>query len=240
MDDWQAYREGINTNGFAIIEGVFNNNEVEAMLQAIEGADNNKPTFRQTNDLFAIRQFLKEVPAAIPYIFNDALRGVINNLFGDDYFVVKSIYFDKPAASNWFVAYHQDITISVVAKHAVEGFINFTHKQGQFAVQPHEGILANNFTIRIHLDDTDENNGALKVIPGSHNKGMYRPGSIDIAANGECTCNVRRGGIMVMKPLLMHASGRTVNNKKRRVIHIELSNAKLPEPLTWSERITLQ
>jgi ectoine hydroxylase-related dioxygenase (phytanoyl-CoA dioxygenase family) len=40
-------------------------------------------------------------------------------------------------------------------------------------------ILENIYTIRIHLDDTDENNGALKVVPKSHAKGIYRPETID-------------------------------------------------------------
>ena len=87
---------------------------------------------------------------------------------------MKSIYFDKPAGSNWFVSYHQDLTISVNAKIDLGGFGPWTVKQDQYAVQPPLQILENNFTIRIHLDDTDENNGALKVIPGSHLKGVCR------------------------------------------------------------------
>jgi ectoine hydroxylase-related dioxygenase (phytanoyl-CoA dioxygenase family) len=85
-------------------------------------------------------------------------------------------------------------------------------------------ILENNFTIRIHLDDTDENNGALRVIPGSHLKGIYRPETIDWAIETEATCNVQKGGIMIMRPLLLHASSRTVNEQKRRVVHVEFSN----------------
>ena len=46
----------------------------------------------------------------------------------------------------------------------VEGYGPWTVKQNQYAVQPPLDILENNFTIRIHLDDTDENNGALRVI----------------------------------------------------------------------------
>jgi ectoine hydroxylase-related dioxygenase (phytanoyl-CoA dioxygenase family) len=231
------HTKNITDNGFTIIEDVFSNAEVNAIERLINNADATKPTFRQTADLFAIRQFLKEVPVVIPHVFTATLNSIINGLFGDDYFVVKSIYFDKPAASNWFVAYHQDITISVAAKHELSGFINWTNKQGQFAVQPPVQILENNFTIRIHLDDTDENNGALKVIPGTHAKGVYRAETISAAGENEQLCRVKKGGIMIMRPLLMHASGRTVNDKKRRVIHIEFSNTQLPVPLQWGELV---
>jgi ectoine hydroxylase-related dioxygenase (phytanoyl-CoA dioxygenase family) len=153
--------------------------------------------------------------------------------------VVKSIYFDKPEKSNWFVSYHQDLTISVDKKTETEGFGPWTVKQNQFAVQPILAILENIFTIRIHLDDTDENNGALKVINKSHAKSIYRPENIDWSIENETICNVNSGGIMLMKPLLLHGSNRTQNNKKRRVIHIEFSSMSLPENLNWSEYSTL-
>lgn len=151
------------------------------------------------------------------------------------YFVVKSIYFDKPESSNWYVSYHQDLTISVDNKVAREGFIRWTTKYNQFAVQPPVEYLENIFTIRIHLDDTNENNGALKVIPGSHVKGVYRPETIDWASESEKVCDVPLGGIMIMKPLLLHSSGRATNFKRRRFIHIEFADKELPRGMQWAE-----
>jgi ectoine hydroxylase-related dioxygenase (phytanoyl-CoA dioxygenase family) len=185
--------------------------------------------------LFAIRQFLKELPQVVPLIFNSNLKTLIHALFDSNYFVVKSIYFDKPELSNWFVSWHQDLTIVVDKKADILGYGPWTVKQNQFGVQPPLDILKNNFTIRIHLDDTDQDNGALKVIPGSHKKGVYRPETW--AAETETTCNVNAGGVMVMRPLLLHASNRTTNNKKRRVVHIEFSKTELAEGLGWGEKM---
>ena len=98
-------------------------------------------------------------------------------------------------------------------------------------------ILENIFTIRIHLDNTNENNGALKVVPRSHAKGIYRPETIDWNMETEEICSVEKGGIMIMKPLLLHGSNRTTNCNKRRVIHIEFSDMELPEELNWAERM---
>ena len=150
---------------------------------------------------------------------------------------MKSIYFDKPETSNWYVAYHQDLTISVNEKKVIPNFGPWTTKQNQFAVQPPTDILENIFTIRIHLDDTDENNGALKVVPNSHSKGIYRPENIDWTIETEDICVVPKGGIMIMKPLLLHGSNRTLNGNRRRVIHIEFSDKELPEDLKWSEKL---
>lgn len=170
-------------------------------------------------------------------IFNENLKTIIKEVFGENYFVIKSIYFDKPEKSNWYVAYHQNLIISVDKKVELPNFGPWTTKQNQFAVQPPLNILENIFTIRIHLDDTDENNGALKVVPKSHSKGIYRPETMDWNIEKEEICNVEKGGIMIMKPLIFHGSNRTTNGKKRRVIHIEFADMELPEHLQWSERM---
>jgi ectoine hydroxylase-related dioxygenase (phytanoyl-CoA dioxygenase family) len=237
LENLDKHKNEILEKGFTTVESIYSTDEIEQILTEIENADTSNETFRKSTDLFAVRQFLKEIPKAYKFIFNDKLKNTISQLFGHDFFVVKSIYFDKPETSNWYVSYHQDLTISVDKKLELENFGPWTTKQNQFAVQPPIDFLENNFTIRIHLDDTDENNGALKVIPASHLKKIYRPETIDWTTEKETTCNVMTGGIMIMKPLLLHSSSRTTNNKKRRVIHIEFSNQELPNGLNWSERM---
>lgn len=233
----ERQRIDLAENGFTTVDNIYSDNEIEQILLTIDQADKDKETFRKSADLFAIRQFLKEIPETKNLVFNDNLKSVVRQLFGDNYFVVKSIYFDKPETSNWYVSYHQDLTISVDKKVELENFGPWTTKQNQFAVQPPIDILENIFTIRIHFDDTDENNGALRVIPKSHSKKIYRPETINWTTETETTCNVSKGGIMIMKPLILHSSSRTTNNKRRRVIHIEFSNQELPTELKWAERL---
>ncbi|MEA1851242.1 phytanoyl-CoA dioxygenase family protein [Chryseobacterium sp. MHB01] len=231
------HKNSIQENGFTVINNVFSEEEIKKIGEIIQNIDTSKETFRKSDDLFAIRQFLKEIPQARQLVFNENIKNIITEIFGEQYFVVKSIYFDKPEKSNWYVAYHQDLTISVDKKTDLPGFGPWTTKPNQFAVQPPIDILENIFTIRIHLDDTDEYNGALKVIPTSHAKGIYRPETIDWSVETETICRVHKGGIMLMKPLLLHGSNRTTNGKKRRVIHIEFSDRQLPEELKWSENM---
>lgn len=231
------HKNSIQENGFTVINNVFSEEEIKKIGEIIQNIDTSKETFRKSDDLFAIRQFLKEIPQVRELVFNENIKNIITEIFGEKYFVVKSIYFDKPEKSNWYVAYHQDLTISVDKKTDLPGFGPWTTKQNQFAVQPPIDILENIFTIRIHLDDTDEYNGALKVIPTSHAKGIYRPETIDWSVETETICKVHKGGIMLMKPLLLHGSSRTTNGKKRRVIHIEFSDRQLPKELKWSENM---
>ncbi len=240
MINLDPYKSQLENSGFTIIPDVFSNEETEQMLKMISEADTSKGTFRKTADLFAIRQFLKEVSEIDKLILNDEFKLLIHGLFGSDYFIVKSIYFDKPEQSNWFVSYHQDLTISVDRRAELEDYSKWTVKQDQFSVQPPLDVLRQIYTVRIHLDDTDENNGALKVVSGSHLRGVYRPQDIDWSKETEHICCVPKGGVMIMKPLLLHSSSRTTNNNKRRVIHIEFCNQELHQELKWVERMNLQ
>jgi ectoine hydroxylase-related dioxygenase (phytanoyl-CoA dioxygenase family) len=233
------YIDEINSEGFAIIDNVYCKNEIEKIISEIEKVTKKKTeksTFRKSEDLFAIRQFHKEIPETLNIIFNQNLREIIKINFGQNYFITKSIYFDKPEKSNWFVAYHQDLTISVDKKVEIKNYENWTTKQNQFGVQPPKEILEQNFTIRIHIDKTTKENGALKVLNKSHKKGIVRTENIEIEKEIETNCEVEKGGIMIMKPLIFHASNKTTNNERRRVIHIEFSNQKLPNELEWSEK----
>jgi ectoine hydroxylase-related dioxygenase (phytanoyl-CoA dioxygenase family) len=229
-------KEQLEQDGFTIIEEIFSAEEIDSLADTISRIDSSKPTFRKTTDLFAIRQVLKEIPDLQKLLFNEKLKEIIKKYFGQNYFVVKSIYFDKPEQSNWFVAYHQDLTISVDKKIAIEGYGPWTVKQDQYAVQPPLNILQNIYTIRIHLDDTDERNGALKIIPRSH-LNIRRPETIDKQKDTEVYCKVKKGGIMIMKPLLLHASDKTTNNNKRRILHIEFSDINLPKEINWAEKL---
>ena len=243
-------KQELNVKGYTIEEDIFSPAEIQAIIAVIDEAGNlaanTNPAYRRTGDLFAIRRFLQSVPGIQPLIFTPVLNALIKDAFGPGYRPVRSIYFDKPPGSNWFVAWHQDLTISVDRKLPLPGFGQWTVKGDHFAVQPPLSILEGIYTIRIHLDDTDEFNGALRVLPGSHLNGIepYHPGTSDPAGPGpamttsvETICRVASGGIMIMRPLLQHASGRSSTGKRRRVIHNEFSNAELPAGLDWAERL---
>ena len=225
----------LKKNGFSVLSDLYSDNEISGILACIENAEEDGNSFMKTKDLFAIRQLIKNVPELSNLLFNKKLNELIADLSESEYFLTKAIYFDKPSESNWFVAYHQDLSISVDKKADLENYVNWTFKKGQHGVQPPIEILQDTITIRIHLDKTDKNNGALKVIPKSHLKGIVRADSKDWNIESEIVCEIEKGGAMLMKPLTLHASNRTTNGKKRRVIHLEFNKHKLTEPLAWLE-----
>jgi ectoine hydroxylase-related dioxygenase (phytanoyl-CoA dioxygenase family) len=231
-------KQSLEEAGFQIFENVFSHGEADALISLIEQCDQSAPSFRNAGQLFAIRYFLQVLPQASPLIWNTNLLALVNQICGKGYFVVKSVYFDKPPLSNWLVPMHQDLTISISHKHDAPGFHGWTQKEGLLSVQAPAAVLEQIYTIRIHLDDCDESNGALQVIPGSHKNGVIRPEKKDLSAK-RTICPVRKGGVMIMKPLLLHASAKSTSEKQRRLIHIEICNVFLPDKLEWRERSEL-
>ena len=144
MINYNAHKTRIEETGFTTINNLFSNDQVAQILQIIDQTDTSRKTFRKSADLFAIRQFFKEMPEIFHLIFNAEFKLLIQHLFGSDYFIVKSIYFDKPEQSNWFVSYHQDLTISLDKKAELDHYDKWTVKQDQFSVQPPIDILKKN------------------------------------------------------------------------------------------------
>jgi ectoine hydroxylase-related dioxygenase (phytanoyl-CoA dioxygenase family) len=149
---------------------------------------------------------------------------------------VRGIYFDKSPDVNWLVAWHQDLTIAVQRQAAVVGFGPWSLKEGIPHVQPPIDYLSKMLTVRIHLDDADEENGALRVLPGSHRQGRLTAKQIEelVVQNSFVTCRACKGDVLLMRPLLLHASGRSESNRRRRILHIEYAGFDLPPPLAWN------
>lgn len=149
---------------------------------------------------------------------------------------VKITGFDKSFQANWVVPWHQDLTIAVHEKREVEGFGPWSLKDGVHHVQPPVEILSRMLAVRVHLDDTAADHGALRVVPGSHRLGRIALPEIPEwrARLGEAVCPVAEGGMMLMRPLLLHASSKCRTGTHRRVLHIEYAGCDLPSGLQWA------
>jgi hypothetical protein len=150
---------------------------------------------------------------------------------------VRAIYFDKSATANWLVPWHQDLTLAVRERVDTPGFGPWSVKDDIPHVQPPVEFLEQMLTVRLHLDAADASNGALRVLPGSHRLGRLSSEQIQQlrSQTADVLCEVCAGDAVLMRPLLLHASGRSTSAQHRRVLHIEYAGFILPEPLRWHE-----
>lgn len=218
-------------NGSSILNYVYSQREVRHIHRILD-----KAIKREGQPTHAMRQLLQSVPALKGALMNRNLLKIIRQI-DPDAFLTKAIYFDKTPESNWFVSWHQDIPINVAEKIEVPGYDKWTTKDGVISVCPPEAISKNRFSIRIQLDDTDAQNGALRILPGSHKKVLSDSEIKLIVENSvPVTCEVSAGGVQLMKPLLLHASSKSRSQKRRRVIHLEFASVGLEGGLVWAEK----
>jgi ectoine hydroxylase-related dioxygenase (phytanoyl-CoA dioxygenase family) len=125
--------------------------------------------------------------------------------------------------------------IPVADRKEVPGFTAWSVKQNVPHVRPTEHVLEGMLTLRVHLDDCPQDNGALKVIPGSHSNGILNDDQINevISRVPPVICEALRSDVLVMRPLLLHASSPANAPSHRRVIHLEYAAEPLPGGLEW-------
>jgi hypothetical protein len=176
-------------------------------------------------------------PSIQELIQSPVLQSVVHQFLPGKALPVRSILFDKSPNTDWGVPWHQDLTIAVQAKHEMPRFSAWTLKDGVQHAQPPVEIMERMVTLRIHLDDTDATNGALRVIPESHRHHRYSSEAIaqETSRHPEIICEAKAGDILVMTPLLLHSSQKGRAAGHRRILHVEYSSDDLPSPLTWQK-----
>ena len=221
----------LNSLGFTVVEHVFSIEEMDRILEVLS-----KKNFGKQ---FGVRYFLKNHPALQELVFTEKLKSLIFKV-ASNAFMVKSIYFDKPPTANWIVNWHQDTTINVQGRTDEPNYSKWRSTKERTVVQPPLEVLEEMFTIRVHLDDCTVANGALRVVPESHLLGMVVAKEMaKEIKESEVICEVGKGGVLLMKPLILHASKRVENQMNRRVIHLEFSSRELAKRIAWLEKLEL-
>ncbi len=216
-------------DGFCVIEGVLGADELARLLALVE-SDLAKPDGRG-----GVRNLLN-FPAMRGLAESAAVIEIVDGALGPGAQPVRGILFDKTSDANWKVPWHQDVTIAVAERVETEGYGPWSRKDGVIHVQPPASVLEQMVSVRIHLDDCPEENGALKVVPGSHMMGKIQEQCIaEVIAQGRVeVCEARAGGVLVMRPLLVHGSSAASRPAHRRVIHFDFATGELADGLIWA------
>ena len=220
-----SYVASVEDHGFAVVPQCLDEQMIEHLCSYLEHTKH-----AQRN--------LLGVPAVRELAASEPVRELANSVLGEGCFAVRGILFNKTPDSNWKVVWHQDRTIAVREQKDAALFGPWSIKAGVPHVQPPSSVISKMLAIRLHLDESHESNGPLRVIPGSHKAGCLSPEQIAIwTLRPSFICTVPRGGAIVMRPLLLHASSSCSRPEPRRVVHLEFAADDLPDGLEWHERV---
>ena len=210
-------KERVEENGFAIAQSIFSEKELAVLRENLGHC-----ALRRSR---AGVRHLMRIPAVAQIAQELALLEIAREILGQGAFPFRATLFDKSATANWLVVWHQDTALPLKARREMAGWGPWSVKDGvQYAHAP-ATALEQVAALRVHLDNSTSENGPLRVLPGTHRLGVLTDEEIhDLSLKVvEVECLVSRGGVLAMRPLIVHASSKAQDEMPRRVLHIEYS-----------------
>lgn len=222
----------LEEDGYLLTDLAMSEDQCEQAASSIPGVSGGRA---------GVRDLIRH-PTVVRLLEHKRLADLIWSVIGRDLVAVKATLFDKSPDANWRVQWHQDRTLAVKERLDVPGYGPWSVKCGSAHVDAPASVLAQMIAVRIHLDACGPDNGPLRVIPGSHHLGKVPAARIEeiVAGNRQVELCVPRGGILLMRPLLIHASTPSRAPEHRRVLHIEFAPAEAISPLLWETAIHLR
>jgi ectoine hydroxylase-related dioxygenase (phytanoyl-CoA dioxygenase family) len=202
-------------DGFAICPGILGREEVCRIVSDFSRLDVQRSRA-------GVRHLLKH--SSVAQIANDPrLLGIAQHVLSNDAFPFRATLFDKNPDANWLITWHQDTALPLREKHETPGWGPWSVKEGVIYAHAPAEALEQVVALRLHLDDSTEENGPLRVFPGTHRQGVLSDQQVEaiVAGSEGINCLVPAGGIIVMRPLIIHASSKSRSAIPRRVLHIE-------------------
>ena len=158
---------------------------------------------------------------------DDRLISLAQRTLGTGAVPFRATLFEKSGKANWLVTWHQDTALPLVARLKSKEWGPWSLKARILYAHAPGWALSRILALRLHLDDSTKENGSLRIIPGSHGAGVLSDEEVFRIArrSTHVECEVRRGGVLAMRPLLIHSSSKARSEAPRRVLHIEYADA---------------
>lgn len=186
--------------GFATVPCVIEASEAESALSELAAAG-------LCRSRAGARHILDQ--PCVQKLANDPrILGLSRRILGENSIPFRATLFDKSPNSNWLVVWHQDTALPLQEKRETPGWGPWSIKDGVTYAHAPFKALEQILALRIHLDDSIETNGPLRVIPGTHVHGVLTDEELQKLDSeiDPVTCAVGKGGVIAMRPLIVHAS----------------------------------
>lgn len=175
----------------------------------------------RSQSAYGARALLVERPHLRRLFAELMLDRIAEAVLGDGALPIDAVFFDKCSDANWAVPAHQDVVVPIPPSADRASVRNLRHRHGITYGEPADHVLEELVALRVHFDDAGAENGGLSIAHGTHTRGRLSSADIlRIPAESYTMYDCRAGDVLLMKPLAVHRSGRSVVPAHRRVLQI--------------------
>ncbi len=210
---------GIAGSGYSIEQNIFSAIECDYLIGALAEA----PVQRSRA---GVRHLMAN--AVVSALAADRrLLAIVEKEIGAPAIPFRATLFDKSWQANWLVVWHQDTALPLVSRFDSPGWGPWSEKAVILYAHAPAWALSRILALRVYLDRSTDENGPLRVVPGSHGAGVLTDEGVReyVRTHDHAECLVLRGGVLTMRPLLIHASSKSQSRSPRRVLHIEYTDS---------------
>jgi ectoine hydroxylase-related dioxygenase (phytanoyl-CoA dioxygenase family) len=214
-----VWRRVIEEHGYGLIPGVFTQDEIFDLLKQIKSEG--LPRTRA-----GVRHAMRSVSVArIAQDFR--MMAFTRSILGERAIAFRATLFEKLPNSNWLVGWHQDTALPLRDRREVSGWGPWSIKDNVNYAHAPAAALEKIVALRVHLDNSTLENGPLRVLPGTHTQGVLTDEEIHAIAESTAgvDCLMLLGGVIAMRPLVIHSSSKSRSERSRRVLHIEYAES---------------
>jgi ectoine hydroxylase-related dioxygenase (phytanoyl-CoA dioxygenase family) len=201
--------------GFAVIADVFDDAEVQRVLDALRSpaVDRTRAGARHVLGLRSVAALAGDT----------RMLAIAEDFIGGPATPFRATLFDKSPSANWLVTWHQDTALPLRRHVGDPEWGPWSTKSGVLYAHAPASALERVVALRVSLDDSTVTNGPLRVLPATHRDGVLTDAEIEQRARTitPVDCLAGAGGVVAMRPLAVHASSKSSDSRPRRVLHIE-------------------
>lgn len=151
------WQRSVEQRGFAIIPGVIDDEDISELLDDLANAG-----LRRSRA--GVRHALKN-PVVARAARDSRLLGIAKEVLGSGALPFRATLFDKSRGTNWLVVWHQDTAVPLRERQETPGWGPWSVKGGIVYAHAPTSALSQILALRVHLDDSTERNGPLRVLP---------------------------------------------------------------------------
>ena len=217
----RAQREQLQRDGFAIFHDALGREQSAQLSAAFELPP--QPQFAHA------AAGILAAPAISRFAAAPSLTTIVREFLGSDVFPFRAFLFGTPHGAIWNADWHQDVSLPMCLLREDPGWGPWLVKAGIVHAHAPASALDRVLSLRLPLRSVSHQRAQWRVLPGTHLLGVLDDSELSrlVRERPAVACAIPEGGVLALKPLLVHAADEQASPVSSPVLVIDYATPAL-------------